>query len=104
MCLDEMVTLEDHTEEMVVNRPSHSISFMTDIPSTSGRRVQTLHCEFVCLLFLQTHREADHVLTTSGVHLVHFRHTVFSSHLKSKVGHILANAATLRIVLIIDSF
>jgi hypothetical protein len=29
------------------NRPSNAISFMSTIPSTSGR----LHSEFVCLLF-----------------------------------------------------
>ena len=40
------------------NCPSHAIAFMTDIPSTSGR----LHCEFVLLLFLQTHRENDRFL------------------------------------------
>ena len=28
-------------------RPSHVISFMSVVPSTSGR----LHCEFVCVLF-----------------------------------------------------
>jgi len=32
------------------NRPSHAISFMPAIASTTGR----LHCEFVRLLFLQT--------------------------------------------------
>ena len=37
------------------NNPPNAISFMTAIPSTSGR----LHSEFVCLLFLQTHRETD---------------------------------------------
>jgi hypothetical protein len=35
------------------NSPSSAVSFMPDIPSTSGR----LHSEFVRLLFLQTHRE-----------------------------------------------
>ena len=38
--------------------PSNVISFMTAITSTSGR----LHCEFVRLFFLQTHRETDHFL------------------------------------------
>ena len=45
------------------NRPSHSISFMSVIASTSG----CLHGEFVCLLFLQDHRETDRFLETSGV-------------------------------------
>ncbi len=35
--------------------PPNSISFMSDIVSTSGR----LHSEFVRLLFLQVHRETD---------------------------------------------
>ena len=40
------------------NRPSHAISFMPAIASTAGR----LHSEFVCLLFLQAHRETDRFL------------------------------------------
>ena len=47
------------------NRPSHDISFMPTISSTSCR----LHSELVFLLFLQDHREADRFLATSGVHL-----------------------------------
>ena len=47
------------------NRPSNGISFMSVIPSTSGR----LHSEFVCLLFLQTYRENDLFFVASGVHL-----------------------------------
>jgi hypothetical protein len=84
------------------NRPSHAISFMPAIASTSGR----LHCEFVCLLFLQDHRETDRFLAASVVQLAqkhfHFRRAAFSSQLKSKVGHILAKAAALRIMLNID--
>ncbi len=38
------------------NCPSNVISFMPAIVSTSGRS----NCEFVRLLFLQDHREADH--------------------------------------------
>ena len=45
------------------NRPSHSISFMPAIASTSGR----LHSEFVRLLFLQAHRETDLFFAASGV-------------------------------------
>ena len=37
------------------NNPPSSVAFMPNIPSTSGR----LHSEFVCLLFLQAHRETD---------------------------------------------
>ena len=78
---------------------------MPIIASTSGR----LHSEFVRLLFLQAHRETDRFFAASGVQLAqhhrdqfHFRHTTFSSQLKSKVGNILAQAAALRIILNID--
>ena len=37
------------------NRTPSVVSFMTAIASTSG----SLHSEFVCVLFLQTHRETD---------------------------------------------
>ena len=86
------------------NCPSNTISFMTAIASTSGR----LHCEFVRLYFLHAHRETDRFLAASGVQLTqsstqhHYRRVAFSSQLKSKVGHILAKAATLRINLNID--
>ena len=46
------------------NHPS-CVSFMSGIPSTSGR----LHSEFVCLLFLQTHRKTDRFFEPSGVQL-----------------------------------
>jgi hypothetical protein len=87
------------------NRPSNTISFMPAIARTSGR----IHCEFVRLLFLQAHRETDRFFAASGVELAqsnamyHYRHPVFSSQLKSKVGHILAKAAALRINLNIDA-
>ena len=64
------------------NRPSHSISLIPSVTTTSG----LLHCEFVTILFLQTrrernqdmyvllflqdHRETDHFFTCSVVHLV----------------------------------
>ena len=47
------------------NNPPNTVSFMTDITSTSGR----LHSEFVRLLFLQTHRETDRFFAASGVQL-----------------------------------
>ncbi len=40
--------------------------FIPTIVSTSVR----LDNEFVCLSFLQSHRETDHVFATSGNHLV----------------------------------
>jgi hypothetical protein len=56
---------------------------------------------------LQTHRETDRFLATSGFHLpqtnFHFRRSAFSSQLKSKVGNILAKDAALRFVLNIGS-
>ena len=45
------------------NNPPNTISFMTSIASTSGR----LHSEFVCVLFLQTHRETDRFFSSSPV-------------------------------------
>ena len=75
---------------------------MTVIPSTSGR----IHSEFVCLLFLQDHRETDRFLPDSGVQVAqstfYFRRVTFSSQLKSKVGHILTKTVTLRIMMNVD--
>jgi hypothetical protein len=47
------------------NNPPNTVSFMSDITSTSGR----LHGEFVRLLFLQANRETDRFFAPSGVHL-----------------------------------
>jgi hypothetical protein len=89
------------------NNPPNSISFMPDMASTSER----LHGEFIRLLFLQAHRETDHFFPGSGVQSAqsnlgssyfHFRHTAFSSMLKSKYGNILAKTAVLRINLNLD--
>jgi hypothetical protein len=84
--------------------PTRGVGFMSAIDSTSGR----LHREFIRILFLQSHRETDH-LTVSGVMsarsdrgFFHYRHTVFSSMLKSRVGNILTKTVTLRINLNID--
>ena len=72
-------------------------------------RLGRLHSEFVRLLFLQAHRETDRFLAASGVQLAqhdrgqfHYRRAAFSSHLKCRVGNILAKAAALRINLNID--
>ena len=82
-----------------------SISFIPAIVCMSDR----IHSEFVCLLFLQAHRETDRFFTASGVQvaqptsgLFHFHRTVFSSQLKVKVDNILVKAAALRITLNID--
>ncbi len=45
------------------NNPPDSISFITAVVSTSGR----IHSDFVCLLFLQAHRETDPFFSASGV-------------------------------------
>ena len=78
---------------------------MTSITSTSGR----LHCEFVCLLFLQDHRETERFFAVSGVHVelstsvqFHYSRVVFSSRLRSKVGKILTKTVSQRITLNID--
>jgi hypothetical protein len=77
-----------------------TLSFMTAIPSTSGR----LHSEFVRLLFLQTHRETERFFAASGVQLAqhdrdqfHFRRAAFSAQVKAKVDSTLVKAAVLRI-------
>jgi hypothetical protein len=81
------------------NRTPSVVSFIPDIPSTSGR----LHSEFVRLLFLQDHRETDRFFTSSGVQLAqtdrgqfHFHRAAFSQQLKNKVVLTLAKAAALR--------
>ena len=85
--------------------PPSSVVFMSIIACTSGR----LHSEFVCLLFLQAHRETDRFVAASGVQLAqstsgqfHYKRAAFSSQLKSKCGNILAKAAALRITLNVD--
>jgi hypothetical protein len=87
------------------NNPPNVISFMPVITNTSGRS----HIEFVCLLFLQTHRETDRFFAASGVQLAqhdrgkfHYHRATFSSHLRSKCGSIHAKTAALRITLKID--
>jgi hypothetical protein len=87
------------------NNPPTSVSFMPVMASTSRR----LHSEFIRLLFLQSHREIDRFFATSGVQLAqshrgmfHYRRTVFSSQLETKVGGILDKAASLRVNLNID--
>jgi hypothetical protein len=87
------------------NNPLSVVSFIPDIPITSGR----LHSEFIRLLFLQTHRETDRFFATSGVQitqpnrgLFHFHHVPFSATLKTKVGSTLAKTAALRVNLNVD--
>ena len=87
------------------NNPPRGVAFMPAIASTSGR----LHMEFIRILFLQSHRETDRFFAASGVlsaqsdrGFLHYRRAAFSSMLKSRVGNILAKAATLRINLNLD--
>jgi hypothetical protein len=88
------------------NNTPNSTSFIPVVPSTSGR----LDSEFVRLLFLQTHRETHRFFTGSGVQfthstsgLFHFRHMVFSGHLKGRFGNILPKVGTLRITVNIET-
>jgi hypothetical protein len=81
------------------------VSFMTTIPSASGR----LHGEFVRLLFLQVHRETDRFFTVSGVlsapsdrGLYHYHRATVSVQLKSKVGLSLSKETDIRITLNLD--
>ena len=87
------------------NNPPSSVAFMPTISSTSGR----LHSEFVCLLFLQVHRETDRFFVVSGVQLAqstsdqfHYKRVAFSSQLRVKVDNILTKSAALWITLNID--
>jgi hypothetical protein len=87
------------------NNPPNSIFFMSVITSTSGR----LHSEFVCILFLEAHRETDRFFVASGVHfeqtnsgLFHLRRSVFFSEFRAKVGNTLAKAVALRVNLNLD--
>ena len=70
------------------------------------KRLNLLTTCVLYILFLQTHREIDRFLSSSGVQLAqshfHFRRETFSSQLKVKVGHILVKATTLRIMLNVD--
>ena len=54
----------DLTIIMIYN-PPNTIAFMSTIANVSGR----LHSDLIRLLFLQTHRETDHLFTTSGVQI-----------------------------------
>jgi hypothetical protein len=69
------------------NNPPNTVSFMSDIDSTSGR----LHSEFVRILFLQAHRETDRFFAASGVQLVkpnsglfHFRRAAHEPQVKNR--------------------
>ncbi len=88
------------------NNHPNVVAFMPAIPGTNGR----VHCDFIRLLFFQTHRETDRFFAVSGVQSLksnlggtcfHFRWPVLN-HLKSKCGLILANAATSRVTLNLD--
>ncbi len=50
------------------NNPPSTVSFMSDIVSTSTSASTSgrLHSEFVRLLFLQAHRETDRFFAVSG--------------------------------------
>ena len=68
-----------------------------------------MHDEFLRLLFLQAHREAEAYFAFMGTPAQPdqdqfcFRHAAFYSSLKSKVGHIAAKAAALCVNMNTDS-
>jgi len=71
------------------NNPPNDIFCMSAVVSTSGR----LHSEFVCLLFLQVHRETDRFFADTGVELTehycdqfHDHRETFSSQFKTILG------------------
>jgi hypothetical protein len=79
---------------------TQNISFLPTIVSTSSRT----HGEFLRLLFLQAHREAEAHFTTAGMSSqrnqsdsFRFKCAAFYQSLKSKVGLAAAKAAALRI-------
>ncbi len=85
------------------NRPSNSISFMSAVPTTSGR----LHCELANFIFAGS--LGNRFFATSKelrLHNITRTRSVsssgFYSHLKSKVVNILTKATALRINLNID--
>jgi hypothetical protein len=67
LVLSESVTdkIRKYRADCNNNPPNNTISFMSDIAGTSGR----LHSEFLCLLFLQAHRETDRFFAASRVQL-----------------------------------
>ncbi len=98
--------LNETTEEILQyrtdynNRPSHAISFMSPIPSTSESTW------WICVTSIFAGSPANCFLPVSGVQLpqtnFHFRCAAFSSPSKTKVDNILTKDVTLRIVLSID--
>ena len=77
----------------------HSITFMQAIASTTGR----LHAEFMRLLFWHAHHESEKLFKLTGQlaqpnqDVVFHKRAAFFNSLKSKVGHIMAKAAALRV-------
>ena len=84
---------------------NQNISFLPAIMSTSNH----MHCEFLCLLFLQAHWETEVHFTAAGMPSQHnqsesfrFKSAAFYQGLKSKVGLAAAQAAALRINLNVE--
>jgi hypothetical protein len=78
----------------------YRVSHGSQIVSTSTR----MHGEFLCLLFLQDHRETEAHFTAAGMSSqtnnsedLRFKRAAFYNGLKSKVGLAAAKAAALRI-------
>jgi hypothetical protein len=84
---------------------NQNISFLPAIVSTSTR----MHGEFLCLIFLQAHRETEAHFTAAGMSSqrnqsdsFRFKRAAFYQSLKSKVGLAAAKAAALRINLNVE--
>ena len=84
---------------------NQNMSFLPAIVSTSTR----MHGEFLCLLFLQAHRETEAHFTATGMpskcnqsDSFRFKRVAFYQSLKSKVRLAAAKAAALRINLNVE--
>ncbi len=94
-----LTKLENITLSIILTLLTLSPLSLSVVPSTSGR----LHSEFVQLLFSQVHWETDRFFEVSRVHLpqsnrdqFRYRHSVFSSILKSKYDGILVKMTPTR--------
>ena len=82
----------------------HNISFMPSVTSTSG----TVHCELLCILFLQAHSETEEYCDRSCLPAQHksdffkSKRPAFYGAIKSKAGLAFAKSAAMRVTMHID--
>jgi hypothetical protein len=87
------------------------LHWTNDMDMSLNEDVGRVHSEFIRILFVQPHREADRFFAASGVQsaqsnmgvFFHFRRAAFSSMVKSRVSSILAKASDLRMNLNLDA-